>query len=86
MPFTPPNNGATRLSKDVWLLICEYARENGNSSTREAIEQLIRQTIGSARPAYCQCSEQLEEREAPSRESQSAPNNAAAALDALLLE
>ena len=86
MPFTPPNNGATRLSKDVWLLICSYATENGNSSTREAIEQLIRQTIGSARPAYCQCSDQLEVRDEPSPELQSTPNNAAAALDALLLE
>ena len=44
--FTPPAGRSTRLSRDVWELLCTHAAQNGNSSTREALEQLIRQTLG----------------------------------------
>ena len=44
--FTPPAGRSTRLSHDVWELLCTHAAQNGNSSTREALEQLIRQTLG----------------------------------------
>jgi hypothetical protein len=44
MSFTPPKSESTRLSKDVWLLLCEYAEHNGNSSIRDALEQIVRQT------------------------------------------
>jgi len=50
MTFSPPSSGSTRLSPDVWALICDYATANGNSSTRDAIEQLIRLTLGNAQP------------------------------------
>ena len=85
LKFTPPASGSTRLSKDVWQLICEHATQNGNSSTREAIEQLIRRTLGNAQSVPL-----LESSSASTATTSSAlpaPNkhtSAAAALDALL--
>lgn len=85
MEFTPPASGSTRLSADVWSLICNHAMQNGNSSTREAIEQLIRRTLGHAQaaPMCCTCTEDTSAAElstpSPSQ------HNAAAALDAVLL-
>ncbi|PZO13837.1 MAG: hypothetical protein DCF25_15560 [Leptolyngbya foveolarum] len=76
MEFTPPASGSTRLSSDVWTLLCHYATKNGNSSTREALEQLVRCTIGNAQVVQPSSLE----------ESAAAPptQNAAAALDAVL--
>ena len=80
--FTPPASGSTRLSPDVWQLVCDHASANGNSSPREAIEQLIRRTLGSAQPM------QLATEPAPTTATQptadSSTPSAAAALDALL--
>lgn len=85
LKFTPPTSGATRLSPDVWALICDHAESNGNSSPREALEQLVRQALGNAQTVMLSC---LEPSSQPS--SSSAPvapaNNAAAALDSLLLD
>jgi hypothetical protein len=78
MIFTPPASGSTRLSPDVWMLICSHAESNGNSSPREALEQLVRQSLGSAMQSRLA---------APTAMTQPAPaatRNAAAALDALL--
>ena len=86
MDFTPPASGSTRLSADVWSLICRHAMQNGNSSTREAIEQLIRRTLGNAQaiPLSCTCTEETPA--APPMPTQDpAQHNAAAALDAVLL-
>ena len=84
MEFTPPASGSTRLSADVWSLICNHAMHNGNSSTREAIEQLIRRTLGNAQfvPLSCTCTEETPTT-APTPDT--AQHNAAAALDAVLL-
>lgn len=85
MEFTPPASGSTRLSADVWRLLCEHATKNGNSSTREALEQLVRRTLGNAQVI------QLNDLEAPAESGSSTPpvipptGNAAAALDAVLL-
>ncbi|MEL6455637.1 MAG: hypothetical protein AAFQ40_13085 [Cyanobacteria bacterium J06623_5] len=83
--FTPPNSGSTRLSPDVWQLICAHATANGNSSPREAIEQLIRRTLGTAQlrtPEACACS--ATSPTASTDQSDSPDRSAAAALDALL--
>ncbi len=83
LTFNPPASGSTRLSPDVWALICDHAESNGNSSPREALEQLVRQAIGNAQTVMLSC---LEPASAPSPTAPSnAPStNAAAALDALL--
>ena len=84
--FTPPASGSTRLSSDVWTLICHHAESNGNSSPREALEQLVRQALGNAQTMV------LNGAELPSAPTQPAPavpqptTTAAAALDALLLD
>lgn len=86
LTFTPPASGSTRLSPDVWALICDHAESNGNSSPREALEQLVRQAIGNAQTVMLSC---LESPLEPSRLATPAPNpdnNAAAALDSLLLD
>ena len=75
--FTPPASGSTRLSPDVWELLCSHAADNGNSSTREALEQLVRQTLGHPATGITKRLEPLPPTSAPS-------HNAAAALDALL--
>jgi len=80
--FTPPASGSTRLSADVWTLLCRHAENNGNSSTREALEQLVRRTLGNAQIVQLGC---LEESPAVSTKSPEDLNNAAAALDAVLL-
>ncbi len=84
MEFTPPASGSTRLSEDVWALICSHATKNGNSSTREALEQLIRRTLGNAQVVQLGCIE-----DSPPAASlvpaPVPPGNAAAALDAVLL-
>ncbi len=74
MTFEPPTSGSTRLSKDVWELICNHAAANGNSSPRDALEQLVRLSLGGAK-AY-----------EPPQETTAAPipeSNALAAFDAL---
>ena len=81
--FTPPASGSTRLSADVWTLLCRHAENNGNSSTREALEQLVRRTLGHAQVVQLGCLE-----ESPTASSTKPPedmNDAAAALDAVLL-
>jgi hypothetical protein len=78
MIFTPPASGSTRLSPDVWMLICSHAEHNGNSSPREALEQLVRQSLGSAMQS-CLAAPTVATQPAPT-----ATRNAAAALDALL--
>ena len=83
MEFTPPASGSTRLSADVWQLICRHATKNGNSSTREALEQLIRRTLGNAQVVQLGCLEEPPAA-APPVPSSAPPGNAAAALDALL--
>ena len=85
LTFTPPASGSTRLSPDVWALICDHAESNGNSSPREALEQLVRQALGSAQTAMLNC---LEPAADPSSAAPPAApaNNAAAALDSLLLD
>ena len=87
MEFTPPASGSTRLSADVWSLICSHAMQNGNSSTREAIEQLIRRTLGNAQsvPLSCTCTEETLATAPLTPASDPAQHNAAAALDAVLL-
>ncbi len=80
--FTPPASGSTRLSSDVWTLLCRHAENNGNSSTREALEQLIRRTLGNAQFVQLGC---LEESPAVPTKPPEDLNNAAAALDAVLL-
>ena len=87
MEFTPPASGSTRLSADVWRLICRHAMQNGNSSTREAIEQLIRRTLGNAQaiPLSCTCTEETPATAPPTLTQDPAQHNAAAALDAVLL-
>ena len=83
--FTPPASGSTRLSPDVWRLICEHAESNGNSSPREALEQLVRQALGTAQTVMLSCIEPAAE--PCSSEPPSTPTtNAAAALDSLLLD
>lgn len=82
LTFTPPASGSTRLSADVWELLCSHAADNGNSSTREALEQLVRQTLGQPPRVITKGLEPLPEASQPSAPS----HNAAAALDALLLE
>ena len=87
LTFTPPASGSTRLSPDVWALICDHAESNGNSSPREALEQIVRQAIGNAQSVMLNC---LETASATSSAAPSAApvnsNNAAAALDSLLLD
>ena len=84
--FKPPASGATRLSEDVWALICTHAAKNGNSSTREAIEQLVRRTLGSAQVVQLGCIEsELTATAPPDPPIDQQPQNAAAALDAILL-
>ena len=83
--FIPPASGSTRLSADVWMLLCRHAENNGNSSTREALEQLVRRTLGSAQVVQLGCIEES----APISSQNQAPNatthsSAAAALDAVL--
>ena len=86
MTFTPPASGSTRLSEDVWHLVCTYAESNGNGSPREAIEQLIRRVLGNAQ-AVPLSSPHLAEIAEPLPTATTAPsNNAAAALDALLAD
>ena len=80
--FTPPASGSTRLSADVWELLCNHAADNGNSSTREALEQLVRQTLGQSPSVMTKDLEPLPEASQPF----ATRHNAAAALDALLLE
>lgn len=82
MEFTPPASGSTRLSEDVWHLLCHHATKNGNSSTREALEQLIRRTLGNAQFVQIGCIEQAETAALPAPSNH--PQNAAAALDAVL--
>lgn len=84
MEFTPPASGSTRLSADVWSLICSHAAKNGNSSTREALEQLIRRTLGNAQAVHLGRIEESPPAAPPTPASIS-QGNAAAALDALLL-
>ncbi len=85
LTFTPPASGSTRLSPDVWALICDHAESNGNSSPREALEQIVRQAIGNAQSVMLNC---LESASVPSSAAPSvaSANNAAAALDSLLLD
>ena len=83
--FTPPASGSTRLSPDVWTLICEHAESNGNSSPREALEQLVRQALGTAQTVMLSCIEPAAE-PSLSEPVPAAMNNAAAALDSLLLD
>ena len=86
LKFTPPASGATRLSEDVWALICTHAAKNGNSSTREAIEQLVRRTLGSAQAVQMSCIEAgITATTPPDPPIEQQPQNAAAALDAILL-
>ena len=86
LKFTPPASGATRLSEDVWALICTHAAENGNSSTREAIEQLVRRTLGNAQAVQISCTrEETAALAPPDSPIEQQPQNAAAALDAILL-
>lgn len=86
MEFTPPASGSTRLSEDVWTLICSHATKNGNSSTREALEQLIRRTLGNAQVVQLGCIEESPAAASPVPTSPpTPPGNAAAALDAVLL-
>ena len=85
MTFTPPASGSTRLSEDVWHLVCTYAESNGNGSPREAIEQLIRRVLGNAQ-AVPLSSPHLSEVAEPVIASTAPSNNAAAALDALLAD
>jgi hypothetical protein len=80
MIFTPPASGSTRLSPDVWALICSHAEHNGNSSPREALEQLVRQSLGNAMQSC------LNAPTAATQPTAKPIGNAAAALDALLLE
>ncbi len=84
MEFMPPASGSTRLSEDVWALICSHATKNGNSSTREALEQLIRRTLGNAQVVQLGCIEDSPPA-APMVPAPALPGNAAAALDAVLL-
>ena len=85
MRFTPPASGSTRLSADVWTLLCDHATKNGNSSTREALEQLVRRTLGNAQVVQLGCIEERAEQPTdPITPLQ--PASAAAALDALLLD
>jgi hypothetical protein len=85
MTFTPPASGSTRLSPDVWALLCAHAQTNGNSSPREALEQLVRQAIGNAQTVMLHCLEPAAHG-CNDNDSSSLPpaGNAAAALDALL--
>ena len=89
MTFTPPASGSTRLSEDVWHLICTYAESNGNGSPREAIEQLIRRVLGNAQavPLGSPHPPTSAEPSLTATTATIAPsNNAAAALDALLAD
>ena len=86
MTFTPPASGSTRLSEDVWHLICTYAESNGNGSPREAIEQLIRRVLGNAQAVPLSSPHPLATDEHPPEISVMPSNNAAAALDALLAD
>jgi hypothetical protein len=85
MTFTPPASGSTRLSPDVWELLCAHAQNNGNSSPREALEQLVRQALGNAQSVMLHC---LDSEHKGCNDNDSSPlppaGNAAAALDALL--
>jgi hypothetical protein len=85
MTFTPPASGSTRLSPDVWELLCAHAQNNGNSSPREALEQLVRQALGNAQSVMLHCLEP-EKKGCDDNDSSPLPTagNAAAALDALL--
>jgi hypothetical protein len=88
MMFTPPASGSTRLSPDVWALICSHAESNGNSSPREALEQLVRQALGNAQSVMLHCLESEVNRcnnNASTTLPLPAAGNAAAALDALLI-
>ena len=85
LTFTPPSSGSTRLSPDVWALICDHAESNGNSSPREALEQLVRQALGNAQTVMLSCLEPSSQ-PTPSSSSATPTNNAAAALDSLLLD
>jgi hypothetical protein len=87
MLFTPPASGSTRLSPDVWALICSHAESNGNSSPREALEQLVRQALGNAQSVMLHCLESEVNRcNDNAATTLPAAGNAAAALDALLLD
>ncbi len=83
--FTPPASGSTRLSSDVWTLICRHAENNGNSSTREALEQLVRRTLGNAQVVQLGGIEESAATQ-PANRAPEATNHgsAAAALDAVL--
>ncbi len=86
LKFTPPASGSTRLSADVWRLICHHAMKNGNSSTREAIEQLVRRTLGNAQAVPLECLEASPPAASPApTQAITQPQTAAAALDAVLL-
>jgi hypothetical protein len=89
MTFTPPASGSTRLSPDVWELLCAHAQNNGNSSPREALEQLVRQALGNAQSVMLHCldpaTHSCNDNDSTAM-SLSSVGNAAAALDALLLE
>ena len=87
LTFTPPASGSTRLSPDVWALLCDHAESNGNSSPREALEQIVRQAIGQRSKRHAELprdrfSASLSAPQPPRLNS----NNAAAALDSLLLD
>ena len=84
LTFTPPASGSTRLSPDVWTLICDHAASNGNSSPREALEQLVRQSLGNAHTVGSNCMEPITNSRNEVLPIPSA--GAAAALDALLID
>ena len=84
LTFTPPASGSTRLSPDVWALICDHAESNGNSSPREALEQLVRQALGNAQTVDLNCMEPVTNSRNEALPIPSA--GAAAALDALLID
>ena len=86
MTFTPPASGSTRLSEDVWHLVCTYAENNGNGSPREAIEQLIRRVLGTAQAVPLNSPHPPTTDENSPEISVAPSNNAAAALDALLAD
>ena len=85
LTFTPSASGSTRLSPDVWALICDHAESNGNSSPREALEQLVRQALGNAQTAMLNYLEPAADPSTPAP-APALANNAAAALDSLLLD
>lgn len=89
MTFNPPKSGSTRLAEDVWLLICEHAETNGNSSPREALEQLVRQSLPidkvTTTVAYIPNTQQKEVR--PQKpDTNGSDNSVASALDDVLLK